>query len=133
MQNRVRRGRWLLVLIVLGAVLTAALMLRRPRPAHRAASPATPPDTRAEPAAQFFIGGEVQRAGAYPLGSGRITVRQAILQAGPIGPPEHLSRIEIYRRTGGGEELIKIDPVRLLAHGEQDEKLVAGDSVMVAK
>ena len=55
-----------------------------------------------KPAPTFYISGEVQRAGAYPVEPG-LTVERAIALAGGLSPRGSRNKIKITRKQGDGQ------------------------------
>jgi len=87
-------------------------------------------------AVDIAIVGEVNRPGAYKIGGegNRITVSQAIQQAGGIKPSANLRQIQIRRVTrSGAEQLIDLDFWQLLQQGNisQDIALQQGDRIAI--
>ena len=80
--------------------------------------------------------GAVNRPGAYKLGGegSRVTVTQAIQQAGGIKPAANLRQIQIRRATrSGAEQVIDLDFWQLLQAGNlsQDIALQQGDRITI--
>ncbi len=87
-------------------------------------------------AVDVAIVGEVNRPGAYKIGGegSRITVSQAIQQAGGIKPMANLRQIQIRRTTrSGADQLIDLDFWQLLQTGNltQDIALQQGDQITI--
>ena len=80
----------------------------------------------------YFVGGAVQRPGAYTMSGQPVTVRQAVVAAG--GPDiRHGARayVTIHRRHADEEEVIKVNLRPLLESGVNDEALWPNDTVML--
>ncbi len=109
-------------------VLYLAAVKSVPAPATR--FPATQP--AASSGGTYFLGGRVQRPGAYTMAGQPASIRQAILAAGgadgPLGPRAYVT---VHRKHPGEEEIIKVNLRPLLEGGVNDEALWPNDSVMV--
>lgn len=76
--------------------------------------------------------GQVRRPGAYPL-KGRLTVTEAIAQAGGLTETANANRTRVIRRVNDREEVIVVRVKRILDRGDlsRDVVLQPGDIVMV--
>jgi polysaccharide biosynthesis/export protein len=82
--------------------------------------------------ARFFVIGEVQRAGVYPL-TGRITVLQALSLAGGFKDFAKKDRILILRQKDGAAVALRFNYQEVFQGNnlEQNLHLQAGDTVIV--
>ncbi len=81
---------------------------------------------------EFYLGGNIARAGAYSLTGRRITVKQAIVAAGGFGPLALPARAEVVRRVGKDEEqVIQLDLDAIFAGKAPDFYVKPNDIVNV--
>lgn len=81
---------------------------------------------------EYYLGGNVARAGAYTLTGRRITVKQAIVSAGGLGPLAWPGRAEVVRRVGKDEEqIIQLDLDAIFAGTAPDFYVKPNDIVNV--
>jgi hypothetical protein len=83
-------------------------------------------------AGPYFVGGFVDRPGAYSISGSPVSLRQALSQAGPQGGGGNGAFVTITRNLSGESELIKVDLGPLLRDGTGDEWLQPYDQVLVA-
>lgn len=82
---------------------------------------------------EYFVGGNVNRPGAYQLTGRKITVKQAIVSAGQFGPLAWPSRADLVRRVSGDEEqTIQIDLDAIFAGEAPDFYLRPNDMIQVS-
>lgn len=86
-------------------------------------------------AGEFFVGGHVQRPGAYALTARQLTLKHAIISAGmldPLGVPERAYLVRRVRHSGRDEEVFaRVDLVEVFAGRQADIYLKPYDTVMV--
>jgi polysaccharide export outer membrane protein len=81
---------------------------------------------------EYYLGGNVVRAGAYNLTGRRITVKQAIVSAGGFGALAWPARAEVVRRVGKDEEqIIQLDLDAIFAGTAPDFYVKPNDIVNV--
>lgn len=70
---------------------------------------------------EFYIGGNVNRTGTIPLTGRPITLKQAIVAAGGLGPLAWPKKCEVVRRIGRKKEEIVMVDLDKIARGEQPD------------
>jgi uncharacterized membrane protein YgdD (TMEM256/DUF423 family) len=85
---------------------------------------------------EVFIGGDVPRSGVYEIpidGAQRVTVRQLIVAAGGIKPEGAPARINLFRRSEGGQTMpLKDSPVDATVSAQSlDLYLQPGDTLYI--
>ncbi len=70
---------------------------------------------------EFYIGGNVNHTGTIPLTGRPITLKQAIVAAGGLGPLAWPKRCEVVRRIGRKKEEIVMVDLDKIARGEQPD------------
>lgn len=84
-------------------------------------------------ASTYYVGGEVERAGSFPLRA-RTTVQQAVVAAGGVKDVAAWGDIRLYRvNTTGEREITKVDLDEVEAGSRQAPELRARDVVIVGK
>lgn len=87
---------------------------------------------RVTPAATVYVGGDVAHPGAFPLPAHGLTLLEALILAGGIGPHSQSGRTRIVRRLPGGEvQTLWIDAARVLRAQAPDPPLQPFDLVYV--
>jgi len=83
----------------------------------------------------FTVLGEVQKPGSYEMqGTDEITLLQAIGMAGGYTKIANAGNITVKRRSGGGEEVIKLNAKRMARGDDKSSFLVLpGDVITVAE
>jgi hypothetical protein len=93
---------------------------------------ATQPASAKAVADEFYVMGEVDRPGAYPLAGREITVKMALAGAGfALGKKKDLAVVLIRRLRDGSEQQVVLSIDALIAGGQQDVLLRNGDVVAV--
>jgi hypothetical protein len=93
---------------------------------------ATQPASAKTEAEEFYVMGEVERPGAYPLAGREITVKMALASAGfALGKKKDLAVVLIRRLRDGSEQQVVLSIDALIAGGQQDVLLRNGDVVAV--
>jgi polysaccharide export outer membrane protein len=94
-----------------------------------------PRDTLYVPPAEFgtyYMGGHVQRPGAYSLSGQRVSLKQAIIAASMLDPLAIPQRTDVIRRLGPDREVwVRVDLAKLFAGRQPDMYLRADDQVLV--
>jgi protein involved in polysaccharide export with SLBB domain len=70
---------------------------------------------------EFYIGGNVNRTGTVPITGRPLTLKQAIVAAGGLGPLAWPKRCEVVRRIGRKKEEIVMVDLDKIASGEQPD------------
>lgn len=83
------------------------------------------------PIGEYYMGGHVNRPGAYSLTARKITLTQAMISAGGLDQVAIPARTEIIRRVGNSQLFVRIDLDRISAGLEPDIYLKPNDQVMV--
>ncbi len=82
---------------------------------------------------EYYVGGNVNRPGAFQLTGRKITVKQAIVSAGQFGPLAWPSRADLVRRVSGDEEqTIQVDLDAIFAGKAPDFYLRPNDMIHVS-
>lgn len=83
---------------------------------------------------QLFVLGEVQKPGPYPMPvGGRVTLLQAITDAGGFTKGAAPRRTHVLRYADGKSEDLKVDLKTLISHGDREKDMIleANDVVYV--
>lgn len=81
----------------------------------------------------FFIMGEVEKAGAYPLKEG-MTVLRALSMGGRLSPTHKSSNIKLIRRETDGSTTFATLNLKKISKGEEDDvEVLPGDVLVVGK
>jgi hypothetical protein len=93
---------------------------------------ATQPASAKTEAEEFYVMGEVERPGVYPLAGREITVKMALASAGfTLSKKKDLAVVLIRRLRDGSELQVVLSIDALIAGGQQDVLLRNGDVVTV--
>jgi len=103
------------------------------RPTGKPTSQPIAADKQAKAVAdEFYVMGEVERPGAYPLAGREITVKMALASAGfTLSKKKDLAVVLIRRLRDGSEQQVVLSIDALIAGGQQDVLLRNGDVVAV--
>lgn len=80
----------------------------------------------------FFVMGEVERPGAYPLTEG-LTALQALSMGGKLSPTHKPSNIKLVRRESDGATFTTLNLKKIVKGDEDDVKVQPGDIFIVGK
>ena len=78
----------------------------------------------------FYVMGQVLRSGAYSLTGDRITLKQAIANAGPMTSLAEPRRCEIWRRIGGDKEVVYMVNLEKLFAGTAPDVFLKSNDVI---
>lgn len=79
----------------------------------------------------FYLGGNVQRSGAYQLPFGPVSVKEALLRAGLVLPPESAGSVIVTRQWLDGSEETSVYPAADVFEGKHDDIKVTADTTIV--
>lgn len=83
-------------------------------------------------AGSFFVGGAVQKPGAYLLKGGNITVEQAIIEAGGVTRTADFAGVRIFREIKGQQkQIIEVD-LNEIERGQKGPLVVKNDVILVS-
>jgi polysaccharide export outer membrane protein len=83
-------------------------------------------------AGEFYMGGHVQRPGAFTLTNRKITLKEAVVSAGMLDAVAIPQRTEIIRRVKPDHEIfVRVDLSQIFAGNQPDVYLKPYDQVMV--
>ena len=84
-------------------------------------------------AGSFFVGGAVQKPGAYPLKGRNVTVDQAIIEAGGVTNIADLEGVRIFREHGGQKkEVIEVN-LNEVEQGKKGALVNKNDVILVSR
>ena len=84
-------------------------------------------------AGSFFVGGAVQKPGAYPLIRRNVSVDQAIIEAGGVTYTADFENVRIFREHGGQrKEIIEVN-LNEIEQGKKGPLVMKNDVILVSR